>query len=277
VPQITPPQTTSDAPPVIAPGAQVSDQAVLGPGVEVGPFCIVGPGVVLEAGVRLHGHVVIQGPTRIGARTEVWPFTMLGGPPQHLRYGGEPTELEIGPDCIIREQVSIHRGTVGGGGRTVLGSGVYVMSQVHVGHDCRIGDGVILAGNCTLAGHVQIGDNAIIGGLAGIHQFCRIGERAMIGGCAAVPMDVIPYGSAMGNHARLAGLNLVGLKRAGLSRQAIGSLRAAVQELFGPGPVPFRERVAEVAARHEGSAEVARVIAFIEAEHDRPILPFARR
>lgn len=265
-----------DAAPVIAPGAQVSDQAVLGPGVRIGPFCMVGPGVVLEAGVHLHSHVVIEGPTRIGARTEIWPFSVVGGAPQHIRYKGEPTTLDVGPDCIIREQVSIHRGTVGGGGRTVLGKGVFVMAQVHVGHDCQVGDGVILAGGSALGGHVTVQDRAIIGGQAGVHQFCRIGEGAMIGGCAAVTMDVIPFGSAMGNHARLAGLNLVGLKRAGLSREAIATLRAAVQELFGPGPVPFRERLPQVAARHGASPEVARILAFIEAEHDRPILPFAR-
>lgn len=262
-----------DDPPFIDPDARVDAAAVLAPGVVVGPFCRVGPGVELGPGVHLHSHVVLEGPLTIGARTQVFPFTMLGGPPQHLAYAGEPTRLTIGADCMIREQVSIHRGTVRGGGETVLGDGVYVMSQVHVGHDCRIGDGVILAGNCALAGHVTVGNHAVIGGVSGIHQFCRIGERAMVGGCAAVAMDVIPYGTAMGNHARLTGLNLVGLRRAGVSRTAIVRLRAAVQALFGPGPEAFRDRLDAVAERYGGSAEVARVIAFIRADAARPILP----
>ena len=251
-----------DAAPIIAPGSVVAADAVLG------------PGVVLEAGVNLHSHVVLEGPLHIGARTEVHPFTVLGGAPQHLGYAGEPTALSVGADCIIREQVSIHRGTVRGGGKTVLGERVYVMAQVHIGHDCRIGDGVILAGNCTLAGHVEVGDHAVIGGVAGIHQFCRIGERAMIGGCAAVPMDVIPFGSAMGNHARLAGLNVIGMKRAGISGAAIHTLRLAVRELFLPGPVPFQERLAPLAERYAGSSEFAKVLGFIRSHKHRPILPF---
>ena len=262
-----------DTPPHVDPDARVDPGAELAPGVVVGPFCRVGPEVRLGPGVRLHSHVVLEGPLDIGARTQVFPFTMLGGPPQHLGYGGEPTRLTIGADCVIREQVSIHRGTVRGGGETVLGDGVYAMSQVHVGHDCRIGDGVILAGNCALAGHVTVGDHAVIGGVSGIHQFCRIGERAMVGGCAAVSMDLIPYGTAMGNHARLTGLNVVGLRRAGLSRAAIAELRAAVQALFGPGPEAFRDRLEAVAARHAGSAEVGRILDFIRADASRPILP----
>ena len=263
-----------DTPPVVDLGSVVSADAVLGPGVHVGPFCRIGPGVVLEAGVRLHSHVVLEGPLHIGPRTEVYPFTTLGCAPQHLAYAGEPTKLSIGADCIIREQVSIHRGTVGGGGETVLGDRVFVMAQVHIGHDCRIGDGVILGGNCTLAGHVEVGHHAFIGGVAGIHQFCRIGERAMIGGCAAVPMDVIPFGSAMGNHARLGGVNVVGMKRAGFSQATIQTLRLAVRDLFLPGPEPFLARLAPIAERYADSAEVARVLDFIQSHKHRPILPF---
>jgi UDP-N-acetylglucosamine acyltransferase len=268
------PEDSHAAPPRIDPTARVAEGAVLSPGVEIGPFCVIGPEVVLGPGVRIHSHVVIEGAVRIGPRTEVHPFTLLGGAPQHLRYAGEPTTLEIGADCVIREQVSIHRGTAHGRGTTILGDRVYVMAQAHVAHDCIVGNGVILTTNCTLGGHVEIGDHAIIGGVAAIHQFCRIGERAMIGGCAAILMDVIPFGSALGNHARLGGINVVGLKRAGYSRAAIHTLRAAVRDLFGPGPVPFRERIPEVAARYAGSAEVARVIDFITADAHRPILPF---
>jgi len=255
---------------VIAPGAMI------GNGVEIGPFCRIGPQVVLEDNVVLQSHVVVDGDTRIGAGTMVHPFTVLGGPPQHLRYQGEHTRLEIGAGCDIREQVSVHRGTVHGGGVTRIGKGVMLMAQTHVGHDCVLGDHVILAGNATLAGHVSIGDHAIIGGVSGIHQFVRIGARAFVGGCAAVPMDVIPFGSAFGNHARLRGLNIVGLKRAGFARETIQALRAAYHALFIADGPPFRARLDQVAARHADSPEVGAIIAFLRADASRPILPAAR-
>ncbi|MCC5969684.1 MAG: acyl-ACP--UDP-N-acetylglucosamine O-acyltransferase [Pararhodobacter sp.] len=255
---------------VIAPGA------VIGAGVEVGPFCRIGPHVVLEENVVLHSHVVIEGDTRIGAGTSVHPFTVLGGPPQHLRYQGERTQLEIGAGCDIREQVSVHRGTAHGGGVTRIGAGVMLMAQTHVGHDCILGDHVILAGNATLAGHVSIGDHAIIGGVSGIHQFVRIGARAFVGGCAAVPMDIIPFASAFGNHARLRGLNIVGLKRAGFSRETIQSMRGAYHALFLAEGQPFRARIDMVAARYADCPEVGAIIAFLRADANRPILPAAR-
>ncbi|MEM9435806.1 MAG: acyl-ACP--UDP-N-acetylglucosamine O-acyltransferase [Pseudomonadota bacterium] len=253
--------------------AFIADGARLAPDVEIGPYCRVGPNATLGDGVKLLSHVVVDGHTHIGPGTEVHPFTVLGGPPQHLRYQGEPTRLSIGSECVIREQVSIHRATAHGGGETIIGDRVYVMSQVHIAHDCKIGNDVVFAGNCTLGGHVEIGHNAIIGGVSAIHQFCRIGERAMVGGGAAVPMDVIPYGSAIGNHARLAGLNIVGMKRAGLSRDAIGTLRAAFEDLFGPGDVPFRARIDPVAARYPDSEEVTKMLDFLRTDANRPILP----
>lgn len=266
------PNDLASLPAVIDPSSIVSDKAVIGAGVEIGPFCRVGPDVVLGDGVKLHSHVVIEGPTTLGARCEVYPFTMLGGPPQHNRYKGEPTTLEIGPDCVIREQVSIHRGTAHSGGRTVIGASALVMAQCHIGHDCRIGNNVTFAGNCTLAGHVEVGDFAIIGGVSGIHQFVRIGERAMVGGCAAVPADVVPFGSALGNHARLGGLNLIGLKRSGLDRAAIHTLRAGFHALFQTDDLPFRARVERVAEDYATSVEVMKIVDFIRADAHRPIL-----
>lgn len=256
----------------IDPLALVSPRARLAPTARIGPFCRVDEGAVIEDGVNLVSHVVVEGRTRIGAGTQVHPFTVLGGAPQHIRYDGENTALEIGAGCVIREQVSIHRGTVQGGGVTRLGAGVMVMAASHVGHDCQIGDGAILASNCTLAGHVEVGEGAFIGGLAGIHQFCRIGARAFVGGCAAVPMDVIPFGSALGNHARLGGLNLVGLKRSGLDRESIHTLRAAFHDLFLATGKPFAERVEAVAATYAGSAEAMAIVDFIRADARRPIL-----
>jgi UDP-N-acetylglucosamine acyltransferase len=261
------PRFSIDPTSLLAPGARI------GEGAEIGPFCRIGPDVVLAEGVRLHSHVVIEGHTSIGARTEIYPFTALGGPPQHLRYRGEPTRLEIGSDCVLREQISIHRGTAHGGGVTVIGNNVLVMTQVHVGHDARVGNHVVLAGKSSLSGHVLVEDHAIIGGASGVHQFCRIGAYAMVGACAAVPLDLIPYGLAAGNHARLTGLNLIGLKRMGLPRSAIHAIRGAFRDLFLVEGPPFRARIDEVAERYAGSAEVGKIIAFLRADARRSILP----
>lgn len=259
------------AAPRIHPQAIVSPQAELGAGAEVGPFCVVGPGVVLGSGVRLLSHVTVEGPTRIGARSVVHPFAALGGPPQHARHRDEPTELRIGEDCAIREHVTIHRGTAHAGGLTAVGDRAFVMAGAHIGHDCRLGDDVTVAG-AKLGGHVEVGNFAILGGQAAVHQFVRIGSRAMIGGLAAVTEDVIPFGLAAGNHARLSGLNLVGLKRAGLGRDRIHALRRAVRALFEDASGPFGERLAALEAQPEPTPEVEEVLAFIRAGGGRPLM-----
>ncbi len=256
--------------PRIHPSAVVAADAQVGPGVEVGPFCVVGPGVTLAEGVRLLSHVSVEGPTRIGARTVIHPFAALGGAPQHVRHKGERTELVIGADGQIREHVSIHRGTAHAGGVTRLGDRAFVMAGTHIGHDCRLGNDVTVAG-AALGGHVEVGDFAIIGGQAGIHQFVRVGERAMIGGLAAVTEDVIPFGLAFGNHARLTGLNVVGLKRAGLGRDRIHALRRAVRALWVDGR-PFRDSLAALESAPDPTPEVARVLDFIRAGSGRPLM-----
>lgn len=261
----------------IDPTALVSPLAKLGEGVEIGPFCRVGPDAVLGARVVLVSHVVIEGHTSIGEDTVVHPFTLLGGPPQHRRYAGEPTRLEIGARCEIREQVSIHRGTAHSGGLTRVGDNALLMAQTHVGHDCMIGDNVTMAGNATLAGHCVIGDGAVIGGVSALHQHVRIGRGAIVGGCAAVPMDVIPFGSAFGNHARLRGLNLIGLKRAGLPRATIHRLRGLYHALFVAEGPPFRSRIEPLAHAHADCPQAMEVIDFIRAAAGRPILPALRR
>jgi len=258
----------------IDPLACVDPKARLGSGVRIGPFSVVGPDAVLEDGVVLQSHVVIEGHTTLGAGTTVGPFTVLGGPPQHLRYGGEPTEVVIGPGSIVREQVTIHRGTEFGGGVTRLGAGTMVMAAAHIGHDCQIGDGVIIASNASIAGHVTIGENAFLGGLAGVHQFCRIGKRAMIGGLAAVSRDVIPYGSVYGNHAKLAGLNMVGLKRGGATREELAALHGAYRFIFEAGTEgqTFATRVIEAKTRFAHIPEVVEIVAFLLEDTKRPIL-----
>jgi UDP-N-acetylglucosamine acyltransferase len=252
----------------IAPTAVVSPAAILGPGCRIGPYCVVGAGAVLEEGVELASHVVIEGEVRLGAGVKVFPFATIGLPPQDLKYRGQPTRVEIGPRTQIREHVTIHRGSVGGEGVTRIGADCLLMVGAHVAHDCTLGDRVILANNVLLAGHVTIGDTVFVGGGAAVHQFVRIGRHAVIGGVTGVEADVIPYGSAMGNRARLVGLNLIGLKRRGFSRAEIHTLRAAFRSLFR-SPGLFEERVAATEAAFGSDPRVAEILAFIRADSRR--------
>lgn len=254
----------------IHPTAIVEAGARLGEGVEVGPFCLVGPEVELGDRVRLHSHVVVTGRTTVGAGTTIFPFASIGHQPQDLKYAGEPSRLEIGRDNVIREQVTMNPGTEGGGMLTRVGDGCLFMVGAHVAHDCRVGDRVILANNATLAGHVQVGEHAIVGGLSAIHQFVRIGRHAMIGGMSGIEHDVIPYGLAMGDRARLSGLNLVGLKRRGYPRSEIQGLMEAYDSLFADRGT-LGERVAEVAERYQALDTVRDIVAFVQADSSRAL------
>lgn len=253
---------------IIHPSAIVEDGATLAAGVRVGPFCHVGPQVTLAEGVELISHVAVAGVTSVGARTRIWPFASIGHQPQDLKYAGEATRLEIGSDCMLREHVTMNPGTVQGGGLTKIGDRCLFMMSTHAGHDCMVGDNVIVANNVPLAGHVQVGDFAVIGGNAAVHQFCRIGHGAMVGGLTGVERDVIPYGSCTGDRAVLAGLNLIGLKRRGVSRDEIHALRAAWHEIF-EGAGSLAENAAAARKAHDGSALVAEVVDFIEADSRR--------
>ena len=259
----------------IHPTAIVAKGAELAEGVSVGPFCIVGEKARIGAHSRLRSHVVVEGSTEIGARNDVHAFAVLGGPPQHVAYKGEDTRLLIGDDNIIREHATMNLGTVNGGGVTRVGSNGLYMIESHVGHDCVVGDNVILIKQATLGGHCQIGDFVIVGGLAAVHQFTRVGRHAMIGGLAAVVKDVIPYGSVWGNHAHLEGLNLVGLKRRGFSRESVNTLRAAYRLLFADEGT-FQERIDDTVETYAGSPEVMEIIDFIRADASRPLCLPAR-
>jgi UDP-N-acetylglucosamine acyltransferase len=250
--------------------AIIADGAVLADDVEVGPFCIVGEAASLGAGTRLMSHVVIEGITTLGAGNVVHPFAYLGGPPQHTAYKGEATRLVIGDGNVIREYVTMHRGIPTGRGVTTVGSSSFFMAQSHVGHDCIVGDNVIMNHAATLGGHVTVNEFANIGGLAAVHQYSRIGRHAIVGGLAAVTKDVIPFGSVWGNHAHLEGLNLVGLKRRGFSREVINDLRAAYRLLFADEGT-FQERVEDVSRVFAGSPEVSEIVAFIQADSARPL------
>lgn len=254
----------------IHPTALVAEGAILGKDVQIGPYCVVGSDVRLGDGVRLMSHVVIEGRTTVGARTTVYPFASIGHAPQDLKYRGEPSTLRIGEDTIIREHVTIHPGTEGDRMETVVGNRCLLMVGAHVAHDCLVGNHVILANNATLAGHVVVEDYVIIGGLSAIHQFVRIGKHAIIGGMSGIEHDVIPYGSAMGERASLAGLNLVGLKRRGFSREAIHGLRHLYKTLFEGRGGTFQERLEALAAEDQPQ-EVREVIAFLTQDSSRAI------
>ena len=221
------------------------------------------------AGVRLVSHVVIEGPTTIGADCVLHPFVVLGSAPQHAGYRGEPTRLEIGERNVIREQVTMHRGTPQGRGRHHASARTASSwSGVHIAHDCTVGDRVTLVNNATLGGHVVVEDYVIMGGLSAAHQYTRIGRHAFIGGMAGVNHDVIPFGNVWGNHAHLEGLNLVGLKRRGFSREAINTLRAAYRMLFAEEGT-FQERLEDTAAAYAHSPEVMEIVDFIRADSSR--------
>lgn len=246
----------------IHPLADVAPGAQLGAGVRIGPFCQVGPDAVLHENVELISHVVVMGATEIGAGTQVFPQTVLGGAPQNFRHEGRRTTLTIGRNCTIREMVTAHVGTDTSRGATEIGDNCMLMAYSHVGHDCVLGDHVTFANGVTLAGHVEVGDHATISGLSAIHQFVRIGHHAFVGGMTGVPGDVIPYGMVIGNRARLRGLNVIGLKRSGLSRAEIHTLRSAYRLLFDRAR-PVAENVDAVRAAHGDDARVADILDFV--------------
>lgn len=250
--------------PIIDPTARVEAGARLGAGVVIGPYCVVGAGVELGEGVELLSHVVITGATRIGACTKIYPFAVVGAPPQALRHAGGDSRVEIGEGCTLREAVTVNAGSDFGGGLTKVGDRCFLMTGAHVAHDCHVGDDVTFANNATLAGHVTVGDKVFLGGLCAVHQFVRIGEQAIIGGVTGVEHDVIPFGSALGARAQLGGLNLVGLKRRNFSREAIHALRRAYRMLFF-GPGTLAERNEQVAAAFVDDANVGKIVDFVRA------------
>lgn len=255
----------------IHPTAIVAPGATIGDGARIGAWCQVGPNVEIGAGAELISHVVVDGVTRIGPQAVLYPFCTVGLAPQDLKYKGEPTRCEVGARTQVREHVTIHRGTVTGSGVTRVGDDCLLMAVVHVAHDCSVGNGVVVANNVVMGGHVEIGDNAVIGGAAAIHQFVRIGRAAMIGGVSGVEGDVIPFGSVIGNRARLAGLNIIGLRRRGYDKAQIHALRAAFQLLFR-GPGVFAERLASLRAGCQPDSLVAEMVRFAASPGRRGLI-----
>ena len=215
----------------IHPTAIIDPGAELGIGVEVGPYCVIGAGVVLGDGCRLHSHVVMEGPTQVGARNEFYPHACIGTRTQDLKYKGEPTWLEIGHGNVFREAVTVHRATEPGGVTRVGNHGNF-LAYSHIAHDCQIGDHVIFSNNGTVAGHVVVEDHVILGGLTAVHQFCRVGRFAITGGCSKVVQDVPPFVVADGNPAEPRGVNTVGLQRHGFSDEEQRAIRTAYKIVY---------------------------------------------
>jgi UDP-N-acetylglucosamine acyltransferase len=255
---------------VIHPTAIVSPSARVADDVEIGAYSVIGSDVSLGAGTRVASHVVIEGHTAIGEACDIHSFAVLGAPPQHLGHKGEPTRLVIGDRNLIREHVTMHCGTVMGRGVTTVGSDGLFMVGAHIAHDCIVGDHAIMVNSATLGGHVVMGDYAYMGGLSAAHQYTRIGRFAFVGGMAGVNHDVIPFGNVWGNHAHLEGLNLVGLKRRGFSRETINTLRAAYRMLFAEEGT-FQERLEDTAAAYASSPEVMEIVEFIRTDTSRPL------
>jgi len=247
---------------VIHPTAIIHPSAQLAEDVEVGPYSIIGECVTVGKGTVIGPHVVIEGITSIGENCKILQFASLGAFTQSFQYKGEDTRVIIGDGNIIREFVTIHRGTIEGRGQTQIGNNNFIMAYSHIAHDCKLGNGVIMANAATLAGHIDIEDYSIIGGLSAIHQYVRIGCYAFLGGATAAPMDIPPYVSATGNRAKLYGLNTVGLKRHGFSPETIRKLKRAYRIVFRSG-LNMKEALAQIENEGLDGAEVEHFINFI--------------
>ena len=243
--------------------ALVDPRAELDYDVEVGAYSIIGPGVKIERGTRIRSHVVIGGNTTLGRENQIFEFATLGNIPQDLKYNGEDSQLVVGSHNIVREYASLNPGTWGGGMITRVGDHNCLMMYCHIAHDCIIGGHNIIANGATLGGHVVIEDHVVVGGLVGIHQFVKVGTGAILGAGSMVSKDVVPYCNATGDRARVRGLNLVGLKRRGLSRDQIAALKKAYRIIFKSG-LKAQDALARLRREIPGSPEVAGMVSFIE-------------
>jgi UDP-N-acetylglucosamine acyltransferase len=246
----------------IHPTAVIAADAELGDGVEVGAYTVIGPGVVIGANTRIGPHALIQGPTRIGADNQIFQFASVGSAPQDKKYKGEPTRLEIGDRNVVRECVTLNRGTTKDQGVTVIGSDNLFMAYAHVAHDCLVGSNCVLANSATLGGHVHLGDWVIMGGFSGVHQFCKVGAHAFIANNAAVTRDVPPYVMAVGQPAAAHSVNAEGLKRRGFTPEQIRNLRSAFRLLYRSG-LKLSDAAAQLAALAEEQPEVRAIVEFL--------------
>lgn len=256
--------------------AIVDPAAKIGSDVTIGPYCVIGADAVIGDRVVLKSHVVIEGHTSLGADCEVFPFAVLGCAPQHTRYAGEPSTLEIGKSCVIREHVTMHPGTAIDAMKTVVGDHGLFLAATHVAHDCVVGDHAIFANNAALGGHARIGSNVMLGGFATVQQWCRVGDHAMIGSQTAVDSDVIPFGIAVGNRAKLTGINVIGLGRRGFAEETISTLRALYRDLFR-GQGVYKDRLEAARNAYSGDEQARQVFEFLDQGSRNGICQAPRR
>lgn len=247
----------------VHPTALVEPGAELAAGVQVGAYAIVGSQVRVGSRTCVGSHTILEGRTEIGADCRIGSHVIIGAPPQDVKYHGEPTRLVIGDRTLVREFATIHRASIGGSGVTRIGPESFIMAYAHVAHDCQLGERVIMANLASLAGHVEIGRCAVIGGMSGVHQFVRIGEYAFLGACSAVLQDIPPFVKAQGNRAKPFGLNVVGLRRQGVSAEAIQALKQAYRIVFLSG-LNTSQALAQLEQELSGTPEVQRFVDFIK-------------
>lgn len=247
----------------IHPTAIVSSKAQLASNVQIGPYSIIGDDVVLHSDVTVGSHVVIEGPCEIGSGTQLFPFACVGQVPQDLKFAGEQSRLTIGERNVIREYVTMHRGTAGGGGLTSVGNDNLFMAQAHVAHDCHVGSHCVFANGASLAGHVEVADYVTLGAYVGVHQFCRIGAHAFLGAYSVVVKDALPYARSVGNHARCYGPNSLGLRRKGFSDESIKSIRHAFHLLLS-SKLNTSQALERIKAEMPDSPETRYLVEFIE-------------
>ena len=251
----------------------INNNAKIHSSVKIGPYSVIGPNVEIEENTEIQSHVNISGNTKIGKGNKIYPFVSINDP-QDLKYDGEETSLSIGDNNKIREYVTINPGTIGGGGKTIIGNNCLFMISSHVAHDCQVGNNVIIANNVPLGGHAIIEDNVVIGGNSAVQQFTRIGKMAMIGGMTGVLNDVIPYGLSTGNRNSLQGLNLIGLRRAKFENKDILGLSEAYKEIFATKNI--NENISKLNGSFQENPLVKEVIEFITKDRKRSICtPFS--
>ncbi len=246
----------------IHPSAIVGKGVKLAEDVEIGAFCVIEVDIEIGKGTKIGNRVTIKGRVKIGENCKIYDGAVIGEEPQHLRYEGEESEVLIGNRVLIREYVTIHRGTKLDKMKTVIGDEVMLMAYSHVAHDCVVGKGVIMANCATLGGHVEVGEYSFIGGLSAVHQWARIGPYAMVGGLTGVSLDIPPFTRASGQHAHLYGVNTVGLERRGFSKERISAIKKAYRLLFRSG-ILRKEAIDELRREFKDNEDIELLIDFI--------------
>ena len=248
---------------MIHPSAVVSSKAELASDVEVGPYCVIGKNVQIDSGTKLQSHIVVNGPCRIGKNNAIYSFACIGGDPQDKKFHGEQTQLEIGDNNLIREYVTINRGTDDGGGITKVGNDNWIMAYVHIAHDCFVGNNTIFSNAASLAGHVEVGNHAILSGFTLVSQFVRIGAYSFSTMGSAINRDVPPCVLVSGNMAKPKGINIEGLKRNQFSASAISDIKKAYRLLYKSGS-KFEDAITAIEALANEANQLSSFVKFLK-------------